>query len=407
MPVKSSTESALEIIHGSTFDDLEKKINRGIAQEYRNELQIALREIWNSRMLFDSPLVKGEIVPSKLYYSYETGYPLPVYYDVKFRPYILTSVFISEGGYKRNRMALKVPKKRWCVFSNVGRNARIRWSDVQKTTRTEIAIHKSLSHPNIVKLVHGFEGTDIFHLITPFCKRENLDSYQSRHPKGFSYHEVVSLTQQLVNGLMYLKRKKIIHNDIKSANLFLKRTNRGFRLKIGDFGLAERVEKIRKKPELCGSVFNFVPEQTKAFKEIVLISEAINSHCKVTDDVSKLSKEDKATLHTLLKKYDNPARIMSSSSGMVWQAGIVVFKLLNKHNINFVMTAQELTPTEGYFYFIKLKQDDINFELTGNNRTKMLSLCMSMLRINPKERIKLKEVSNFMKLECNRIREVV
>ena len=57
--------------------------------------------------------------------------------------------------------------------------------------------------------------------------------------KALTEPEVRYLMYQILLGVEYLHRNKIIHRDLKLGNLFL---NDDMEIKIGDFGLATRVE---------------------------------------------------------------------------------------------------------------------------------------------------------------------
>ena len=70
---------------------------------------------------------------------------------------------------------------------------------------------------------------------------------------------VARLGTQIAAGLDYAHRNKIIHRDIKTANLFF--TNDKI-LKIMDFGLAKMVEEVRRAATVIGGTpYYMAPEQ--------------------------------------------------------------------------------------------------------------------------------------------------
>lgn len=64
--------------------------------------------------------------------------------------------------------------------------------------------------------------------------------------------------QQIVRGCIYLHENKVIHRDLKLANLFM---NDDLEVKIGDFGLATRIDfDGERKKTLCGTPNYIAPE---------------------------------------------------------------------------------------------------------------------------------------------------
>ena len=56
---------------------------------------------------------------------------------------------------------------------------------------------------------------------------------------------------QVLNALEYLHQRKIIHRDLKLGNLFL---NENMQVKMGDFGLATKLEfPNEKRKTICGT----------------------------------------------------------------------------------------------------------------------------------------------------------
>ncbi|CAG0879238.1 unnamed protein product [Cyprideis torosa] len=71
-----------------------------------------------------------------------------------------------------------------------------------------------------------------------------------KHRKTLTEPEVRYYMYQLVEGVRYIHQKRVIHRDLKLGNMLL---TEDMMVKIGDFGLATRVDgtqKMRCKPVL-------------------------------------------------------------------------------------------------------------------------------------------------------------
>lgn len=70
--------------------------------------------------------------------------------------------------------------------------------------------------------------------------------------------EVQYYLLQIVSSLKYLHQNKVIHRDLKLGNLFL---NENMEIKLGDFGLATRLEYDgERKKTICGTPNYIAPE---------------------------------------------------------------------------------------------------------------------------------------------------
>ena len=70
--------------------------------------------------------------------------------------------------------------------------------------------------------------------------------------------EVRYYMKQISSGVGYLHDHDIIHRDLKLGNLFL---NENMQVKLGDFGLATKVEfEGEKKRTICGTPNYIAPE---------------------------------------------------------------------------------------------------------------------------------------------------
>lgn len=70
--------------------------------------------------------------------------------------------------------------------------------------------------------------------------------------------EVQCYIMQIISGVRYLHRHKVIHRDLKLGNLFL---SDKMEIKLGDFGLATKLEyEGEKKRTICGTPNYIAPE---------------------------------------------------------------------------------------------------------------------------------------------------
>ena len=98
----------------------------------------------------------------------------------------------------------------------------------------EIAILKTLQHPNIVKLHEMVETREFIGIILEYASGGELFDYILNH-RYLKDHTARKLFAQLVSGVGYLHKKGIVHRDLKLENLLLDR-NRN--IIITDFGFA-------------------------------------------------------------------------------------------------------------------------------------------------------------------------
>ena len=134
---------------------------------------------------------------------------------------------------------------------------RISKSRAKQKLMSEIKIHKFLNHENIVKFLHFFEDQDNLYIILEVCKNQSLRDVLRRR-KRLTELETQSYLLSLISALIYLHSNKIIHRDIKLANIFL---SEKMTLKLGDFGLATKLEYDgERKKTICGTPNYIAPE---------------------------------------------------------------------------------------------------------------------------------------------------
>ena len=122
---------------------------------------------------------------------------------------------------------------------------------------SEIRIHKSLNHKNVVNFQHFFEDKENVYILLELCENQTLNEVL-KNRKNLLEIEARCYTKQICDGLMYLHENKIIHRDLKLGNIFL---SRQMEIKIGDFGLAVVIDvEGEKRMSLCGTPNYIAPE---------------------------------------------------------------------------------------------------------------------------------------------------
>ncbi|XP_055383792.1 cyclin-dependent kinase 14 [Condylostylus longicornis] len=102
------------------------------------------------------------------------------------------------------------------------------------TAIREASLLKELKHANIVTLhdiVHTRETlTFVFEYVNT-----DLSQYMEKHPGGLDFRNVRLFLFQLLRGLSYCHKRRVLHRDVKPQNLLISEIGE---LKLADFGLA-------------------------------------------------------------------------------------------------------------------------------------------------------------------------
>ena len=125
----------------------------------------------------------------------------------------------------------------------------------------EVLILKQLSCPYIVKYYDATIKNGRLHIILEYCEEGDLKHYLQTHRDQLAERTIWRMFLCICMGLEYLHTSRILHRDIKSANIFLT-ANGGVR--VGDMGLAKQLQNsMTAAATLCGSPAYLSPEQAK------------------------------------------------------------------------------------------------------------------------------------------------
>lgn len=164
--------------------------------------------------------------------------------------------FFGKGGFAKCYEITDTSNNRTYAGKIVSKKLMSKQNQRDKMTQ-EIRIHKSLSHKHIVGFYGFFEDSLNVYIVLELCRRRSMMELHKRR-MTLSEPETRFYMKQILNGVHYLHNNKIIHRDLKLGNLFL---NDDLHVKIGDFGLAARIEfEGETKKTLCGTPNYIAPE---------------------------------------------------------------------------------------------------------------------------------------------------
>jgi len=122
----------------------------------------------------------------------------------------------------------------------------------------EVAILRSVQHPNIIRLVAEHDTPAELYLVMELVKGGDLFDAITKAVK-FPESDAQLMTQHLASALAYLHEQNIVHRDIKPENLLVEFEGERVRLlKVGDFGLAQKV--VEPLFTVCGTPTYVAPE---------------------------------------------------------------------------------------------------------------------------------------------------
>ncbi|KAJ8906691.1 hypothetical protein NDN08_003181 [Rhodosorus marinus] len=122
---------------------------------------------------------------------------------------------------------------------------------------SEIRIHRSLKHPNIVRFVRCFEDENHVYILLDLCDSGSLtDLVRARG--HLTEDEARPILRQLIEAVSFMHSRWVIHRDIKLGNILIHKDST---VRVGDFGLAAQLESDKqRKMTICGTPNYIAPE---------------------------------------------------------------------------------------------------------------------------------------------------
>jgi serine/threonine protein kinase len=152
---------------------------------------------------------------------------------------------------------------------------------IKRYFNNEIFILKNIEHPNIIKLYEIKQTINNFYLVFDYCNGGGLsnclEGYMKKTGKPFSEEICQYVLSQVVNGLHYLHKNKILHRDLKLDNILVHfhseedRKNMNLlksTIKIIDFGFARYLQNDDLAQSVLGSPINMDPQILQKLKKM-------------------------------------------------------------------------------------------------------------------------------------------
>lgn len=127
------------------------------------------------------------------------------------------SVYLAKDTFIDKMVAIKVPHKQ-------GEN-------VEKLLR-EPKMLAVLNHPHIVSVITAEQTNGVFYIVMEYVDGTSLERH-IRSKGALSVEQALTWFIHIGEALAYAHRKKIIHRDIRPANILISKDGQ---LKVGDFG---------------------------------------------------------------------------------------------------------------------------------------------------------------------------
>jgi serine/threonine protein kinase len=131
--------------------------------------------------------------------------------------------------------------------------------DRRRLFQIEVAIHRRLRHPNIVRFEEIFQDNQRFYIVLEYLRGGDLfDEIVKR--TTFAECDASFIMGQLFSALEYLHDRGVVHRDIKPENILLESSAPNSIVKLADFGLSFSNEFPSMPRKICGTPHYMAPE---------------------------------------------------------------------------------------------------------------------------------------------------
>ena len=181
--------------------------------------------------------------------------------------------FLGKGSFGNVSLYKKVNTNKLFAVKVIDK-LKAEYKGISQYLKSEINILRILDHPNIIKFEKIIENQNNLIIIMEYCNggslSECLNKYKDKnHTKGFPEEIIQHLMRQIVNALVYIHSKNIIHRDLKLQNIMVHFDNEPdkinlkmmkAKIKIIDFGLSKQLSANSLTNTILGTVNYMAPK---------------------------------------------------------------------------------------------------------------------------------------------------
>uniref|UniRef100_A0A0E0D796 mitogen-activated protein kinase kinase kinase n=1 Tax=Oryza meridionalis TaxID=40149 RepID=A0A0E0D796_9ORYZ len=128
-----------------------------------------------------------------------------------------------------------------------------------KQLEQEIKFLSQFKHENIVQYYGSEYIEDRFYIYLEYVHPGSINKYVNQHCGAMTESVIRSFTRHILKGLAFLHSQKIMHRDIKGANLLVDVNGV---VKLADFGMAKHLSTAAPNLSLKGTPYWMAPEAT-------------------------------------------------------------------------------------------------------------------------------------------------
>lgn len=130
-----------------------------------------------------------------------------------------------------------------------------------KQLEQEIKFLSQFKHENIVQYYGSDTIEDRFYIYLEYVHPGSINKYVKQHYGAITESVVRNFTRHILRGLAFLHGQKIMHRDIKGANLLVDINGV---VKLADFGMATHLSTAAPNLSLKGTPYWMAPEMVQA-----------------------------------------------------------------------------------------------------------------------------------------------
>lgn len=144
---------------------------------------------------------------------------------------------LGRGSFGKVNLALHKLTRKVVAVKSINKNLEKEEAQMKKI-QNEVSMLSLMRHRNVIKFFERLEAPNHHLIFMEVCQGGDLLSYIRRR-KNIEENVVKYFFKQVITGIGYIHKQKVVHRDIKLENILI--DNEGV-IKICDFGLSCPIE---------------------------------------------------------------------------------------------------------------------------------------------------------------------